>query len=191
MANNWHQQLLTQLRSLYSKLIHRILKNREESFSASAFAGGQDSVLPGLNRYLESAAHVAGEKETTNPAAVFKGTSEPWRPVTTVNRIRSALAEHFRKKRPATRLRPRISLDLERETWKHIHQAMRYAGEGDLNNARLHGQIAVEALHELSHYLPEEHYERFREEVLQRLDEMYQSIETSVIKGAASDGDAI
>lgn len=188
MFESWRQQLIKELLNLYSKIVHLVLKDRESSFRAADASGAHSAVLSELEQNLLNAA-AQPKKEGVGIENLASSVDAIARSKKIMNspfsKVRSRLADYFSKNRSTTQLRPQISLDLERETWKHINKAMLHAKEGDLNNAHLQAQIAVEALHELSHYLPEEHYERFRDEVLTRLEDMQNELERIAILGQA------
>lgn len=186
MPKNTRYPLIKELKLLYRRIIQLVLKQRETAYQPSVAHAAGSSVLHSLEKNFDAAAVLYKEQKGVDVShSVFDAEPFSDKPLTPPSRKESnGLSSFFSKKRPATQLRPRISLELERETWKHIHVAMRHAREGDMNNAHLQGQIAVEALNELAHYLPEKHYERFRGEVLDRLEEMQNELERSVIEGS-------
>lgn len=174
------QTLLAELRDLYAKVIKRVLSDRDTVFHAANVSAATDSVSPALDRHLESIVVTSRGNEGSDSLPVLTDNEKSKRQVTSLKRIGNGLSDYFKRSRPTLRLRPRISADLERETWRRIHMAMRYAGEGDLEKAQLQGQIAMEAMKELSRYIPEEEYELFRDKVLQELDAMQNAVVESV-----------
>lgn len=73
-----------------------------------------------------------------------------------------------------------ISLDtggkLIQSTWEHFHASIRLARQGNVKKARVHMEIANNALREAEHYLPEQAYSHFSQEVMQALDEISEQI---------------
>ena len=54
---------------------------------------------------------------------------------------------------------------LKKSTWSHIHTATLQARQGSLSNAKMHAGIANDALKEAAHYMSEEDYKVFCDEV--------------------------
>lgn len=65
---------------------------------------------------------------------------------------------------------------LIRRTWEHLHASIRLARLGDVKNARLHSELTNSALNEASHYLSEQEYFRFSNDVIQALEEINSQI---------------
>jgi len=60
---------------------------------------------------------------------------------------------------------PYMGEKLKNSTWSHIHTAMLQVRQGDTSNAKMHAGFANEALKEAAHYMSEEDYRVFCEEV--------------------------
>lgn len=60
---------------------------------------------------------------------------------------------------------PYMGEKLKESTWSHIHAAQLQARQGNIDNAKLHAGIANDALKEAAHYMSEDDYKVFCEEV--------------------------
>ena len=67
---------------------------------------------------------------------------------------------------------PYMGDKLKDSTWSHIHTALLQARQGDTSNAKLHADIANQALKEAAHYMSEEDYKVFCEEVTKTFKEL-------------------
>lgn len=71
----------------------------------------------------------------------------------------------FLHKQKAHEHDPRMAGKLQQCVWDHVHSAHRYARTGDGNTAKLHANIASNAIKTLSHYMPEMEYNAFYDEI--------------------------
>jgi hypothetical protein len=69
-------------------------------------------------------------------------------------------------------LDPELSKKLKQSTWNHIHTALRLARQGEARNAKLHLDIASQALKEAAHYMSREEHIAFTVEVQEKLGEI-------------------
>jgi hypothetical protein len=60
---------------------------------------------------------------------------------------------------------------LRESAWSHLHSALLYARQGDAGRAKLHADIAHQALKEAAHYLSEEEFEALSNQLEQALAE--------------------
>ncbi len=58
-----------------------------------------------------------------------------------------------------------LSGKLQRCVWDHVHSARRFAMTGDGNTAKLHADIACDAMKVLSSYMPDDEYSDFFNEI--------------------------
>lgn len=61
---------------------------------------------------------------------------------------------------------------LIQSTWEHIHASIRVAHQGDVKTARLHADLANNALKEAEHYLSAPVFSAFSQEVVKVLNEI-------------------
>ena len=65
-----------------------------------------------------------------------------------------------------------VAAKLQRSVWEHIHSAHRSARSGNSDTAKLHADLAVNAMKTLSHYLSAEEYSDFLTEISNRLQSL-------------------
>lgn len=66
---------------------------------------------------------------------------------------------------------PCMGDQLRESAWSHLHSALLYARQGDAGRAKLHADIAHQALKEAAHYLSEEDYETLSNKLEEALAE--------------------
>lgn len=54
---------------------------------------------------------------------------------------------------------------LKKSTWSHMRTALRLAKQGQIHSAKIHANIADQALKEVAHFMSAEEYNNFTEEV--------------------------
>ncbi|MDH5181717.1 MAG: hypothetical protein OEY07_18800 [Gammaproteobacteria bacterium] len=74
------------------------------------------------------------------------------------SRTENEFARHIAQRKFSSVSQPYIGDQLTARAWEHIHSAVRYAGLGDVDTAKLHVKIAGQALEEASHFLSEKDY---------------------------------
>lgn len=83
------------------------------------------------------------------------------RHVQTINRKElGELAKYF-KERNNKFIFNSLEEKLEKSTVDHMHEAIRYARQGDERNAHMHADIASSSCEELSHFMSKEQYHEF------------------------------
>jgi len=65
---------------------------------------------------------------------------------------------HYKFKKSSSNCNPAIKEQLSKNTWEHIHKAIRYARQGKKTEAKLFGELANNALKEAAHYMSEDEY---------------------------------
>ena len=79
------------------------------------------------------------------------------------------LSRYFKARRNSAELHPGLEEKLKHNTWVHIHAAIRQARSGDADNAKMHADIANYAYKELVHYLSEDEYNEFAQDIEEQL----------------------
>ncbi|MCW8831216.1 MAG: hypothetical protein OQK32_06825 [Gammaproteobacteria bacterium] len=82
----------------------------------------------------------------------------------------SDLSRYFKARSAGFELYPCIQEKLEHSIWDHIHSTLRCARLGDQRCSKMHADIASHACKELAHYLNEEDYQTFTDEVEDHLN---------------------
>jgi hypothetical protein len=92
--------------------------------------------------------------------------------VSLVSRTFNGLGMYFKSSQTESVLDPELSEKLKKSTWNHIHTALRLARQGDAGTAKLHLDIASQALKEAAHYMSREEHIAFTVEVEEKLGEI-------------------
>jgi len=64
---------------------------------------------------------------------------------------------------------PHMAEKFQQVIWEHVHAAHRFARQGDARTAKLHADIANNAIKSLAHYMPVEAYEVLCNDIRQQL----------------------
>lgn len=78
----------------------------------------------------------------------------------------------FRKDRHLSGRAASLGDTLKKSAWTHMHAALRLAKQGQLNSARIHANIANQAVKEVAHFMPEVEYEEFSTEIRNTLNKV-------------------
>ena len=185
MASHYNiESLIKQLQKLYRQVTARVLKNRIDSYRGDA---------KGASEFLSTSlhTHVDGLDRANEQSVVKKGNSDvaPEDSERSIDKSGGEASQHqgpfifkmlkgfqhyLRQKKKAPTLQPHLSQKLKDSTWEQVHTAIRQARQGDLIKARLHVDIAMNALDELAHYLPDDAYLLFRSEIKDQIDNIRQ-----------------
>jgi hypothetical protein len=106
---------------------------------------------------------------TRNPS---RGRRHSTHKVSIVSRAFNGLGRYFRSNRKGSVLDPQLSEKLKQSTWNHVHTALRLARQGEAVNAKLHLDIASQALKEAAHYMSREEHIAFTVAVEEKLGEI-------------------
>ena len=79
------------------------------------------------------------------------------------------LAKYF-KERNNKSIFNSLEEKLEKSTADHMHEAIRYARQGDERNAHMHADIASSSCEELTHFMNKEQHHAFVDEMKDRLE---------------------
>jgi hypothetical protein len=167
--------LLRLLKKLYSSIVMLYLRRLPKAYRRYDAEKKTPSLSSQLADCVEKIADtaVAAEHGVTDPPSVTTGNIHPPHlPVSSAAAGAGGLSLFLHD----THMHSAISLDagdkLMHSTWEHIHASIRYARQGELKKARLHVQLANNAIKEAAHYVTEEVYVRFTREVEEVLKEL-------------------
>ena len=79
------------------------------------------------------------------------------------------LSDYLQTRDRLTAVQPHLGDQMRESTWKHLVASMRLAQQGDEKGAKVHAELAHNAMKEASIYLTEEEYAAFEAEVKERL----------------------
>ena len=83
--------------------------------------------------------------------------------------IENELSKYLRTENLTSVTQPGIVTKLTESVWEHIHAALRIARQGDADKAKLHLDIADQALNEVGHYMSSDDFSRLVSSVEQYL----------------------
>ncbi|MBE9516159.1 MAG: hypothetical protein IME93_04195 [Proteobacteria bacterium] len=162
--------LLDILQRLYHQLAHLITALRLRAYRPTASGTASAKLVAQLHGYIiqssplepvNSSAVVQDDKppaETRKePARSRNGLTAPAEP--------NSLSQAFSKRHPAGALQNTVADKLMQSAWDHLHASIRYARAGDSDTARLHASIMENALKETAHYLKDNEYRCFIDQI--------------------------
>lgn len=165
------QGLLHMLNSLFSHISLLDLEKRKQSYRPHAATSHDLGALLGRNIERIAAHHGAGQgrpsrsrqRPETAPssATAAVGSPEP-----------GQAADYSGNQGTSLTSVPYLGDKLASSAWSHIHSALLYAHQGDIGLARLHADIASQAAREAAHYMSEEDYEQFMQNIEQALSRL-------------------
>jgi hypothetical protein len=173
--------LINALQRLYARIASLVLEKRMGSYreEAGSVADHRLSTLLSdhIDRLAESrpangvkAQGKAPEDEVhTATHNLSLGRRQSEHQASIMSRTLSGLGRYFRSNRTESVLDPEMSKKLKKSTWTHIHTAIRLARQGDARTAKLHLDIASQALQEAGHYMPKEEHIAFTVEIEEKL----------------------
>lgn len=168
------QSLLHAIAKLYSSIFATVLHERAAAYHANTGADDDDDIGVSLREYINHVKKTA----TTTPSSTPSAVTEPVLPTTirseqntalandlNAGALDSTLSDHFKKHTASSRLATPLGEKLKTSAWNHTHSAIRFAHQGDFASAKLHADLANNAIHELGHYMPEEDFIAFKRAV--------------------------
>lgn len=172
-----NDSLLAVLKRLYSKLARVALHKRMSSYQQWVNTENHQDISNPLYDYIDKLAssdavkapgvpHQTYDKE--QPAIATNNTTPPAaqeHKEIVINKTLEGLSLYYQDHKTAADSQPELSEKLKKSAWEHIHAVHRYARQGDVKTARLHADIANNALKEAAHYMTEDDYKAFMQEV--------------------------
>ena len=164
--------LLHKIRRLYTELFLVKLHNRIDSYHSLLHTHEHHSISKQLHKLIDETIDEASNRhsvtemktkyfeELNTPA---ENNQQPKLTTHSTNMITMTLngLSIFLHKQKIHENDPHMSVKLQQCVWDHIHSAHRHARSGDSYSAKLHADIALNAIKTLSHYMPEEEYNTF------------------------------
>lgn len=176
--------LLHALQRLYARITSLLLHKRMGSYREEAGSVADHDLTTLLSDHIDRLAEPRPANSGKSPRRVSGDdvhtatqNSTPGRPhavhrVSIVSRTLNALGRYFKSGQTKTVLDPELSKKLKKSAWDHIHTALRLARQGDARTAKLHLDIASQALKEAAHYMSREEHIAFTVEVEEKLGEI-------------------
>lgn len=185
----YRESLINKIRRLYTELFLVALHNRIDSYHSFLHSNKHNELSVMLHEVIDEIVKEASRNYSVEDYRniKFKGvegssTSDPDMPNSIYNHSANMGSmtlnglSIYLKKQQAQENDPHMSIKLQRCVWDHVHSAHRFAREGDRNTAKLHADIACNAIKALSHYMPAEEYSDFFNEIGNQLQPIEKSI---------------
>lgn len=176
--------ILGTLQRLYSRIALRVLQGRTGSYRKEGTPGSGHDIATPLSDHIESLAErgesssrkvPAGKSGQTARSTAVKSSRAPERPArkgSIVTRTLGGISRYFSRKHHGAVVQPHLSKKLEKSTWDHLQTALLNARQGKVTTARLHADIANNAMKEAAHYMSEAEYAKFKLAVDEKLGEI-------------------
>ena len=172
--------LIELIKGLYSRVVSLDLKKRMSAHQQGGAADAGHDIATTLAEDIEKLA--GSNSSAANDTA--SGTDS--RPVQRRSRSRpridrknpqstrrvTELTRFFKEAVNGSTLQPHVGEKLKASVWEHIDTSMRLARKGETVSARLHADVANNALKEAARYMPKEDYNAFYAQVKKRLQEI-------------------
>ena len=174
------ESLLHKVRRLYTELFLVTLHNRIDSFHSFLHLDGHLEIGKVLHELIDEivkdVSHNYSPEDYKDMKFLDSGTTtrhvQPdhnlYRSPSMASMTLNGLSV-FLKKQKAEEYNPHMADKLQRVVWDHVHSAHRFARLGDGNTAKLHADIACNAIKALSHYMSSEDYNIFFNEISEQL----------------------
>ena len=164
--------LLHKIKRLYTELFLVSLHNRIDSYHTFMHSNKHHTISEQLHKLIDETIDEASHNHSVtelkskylnqiSEASIQSGQTKIQTHSTNIMAMTLNGLSLFLQKQKAHENDPHMSAKLQQCVWDHIHSAHRYARAGDSYSAKLHANIAVNAIKTLSHYMPENEYNMF------------------------------
>lgn len=174
-------ELLRALNSLFSKVVLLDLQKRTTSYKQQGSRDIQQDIVTPLSDCIDKLAQaqapiVIQVANTEQPAAkINQDPAQLTSPQTaTVGMLSTNFSEYLKSHSIHSESGNYLGDKLKASTWSHFHTAVLKANEGDARTAKLHADIANQAMKEAGHYISDEDFKNFSEEIEKALNELKQ-----------------
>lgn len=165
------QSLLHAITELYSGIISHVVHDRISAYHSDG--GNSDDVGAALHEYIvrikRSTQHAdsptSTQAEPVAPHGAPHAHPQADMPVENGHDLAKALSQQLQKNSLGAELATSLGHKLSASAWEHTHSAIRFAHQGDYANAKLHADLANNAIHELGHYLSAAEFTRFKQAI--------------------------
>jgi hypothetical protein len=169
------------LRELYYKLCDMDLHKRMNFYNRNTGTDKAPDISASLTKHTDK---LAPDSKPTGPGATSTATARSSKIATKPDNaklpnqqpgwLNKVVNSIIRPKKFTSKITPDPYMGdkLKDSTWSHIHTALLHARQGEANTAKLHADIANEALKEAAHYMSEEDHKVLCEEVAKAFKEL-------------------
>lgn len=165
------ESLLQRLKKLYQQLFNLSLQNRTRLYNSNMHTQHHHEFGESLHDLIDEIINdisrtdniLTEEYLMSSQAELDSQLSSPTSPEEDPDKIPApagGLSLYF-KNNKVLEADPPVAARLRRRIWDHIHSAHRLARNGDAHTAKIHADIAIDAMKTLSHYVPDHEYIEF------------------------------
>lgn len=172
MSKNFsNHSLFVTLQKLQAKLAVVIVKIRAHSYRsvfktsshfnmASMLADQVDELALSMSGNIKPNDNNVDNQSHSSERTFNKPISKSNKIINTENIIdpETEFSKHLKERKHSIVSNRYIGDKLQESVWEHIHSAIRYARQGDVDTAKFHSKLAASALDESGHYLNNEDY---------------------------------
>jgi len=178
---NEHESLLQKLKNLYTQIFNLSLNNRTNQYNSVSNTNHHHEFGETLHELIDEIvvdisrtdSLIINEDQVSAQIEVdIKLSSPTILEVDPDKEIPPAdgLSLYF-KNNKALETDPPMAARLRRSIWEHIHSAHRLARSGDAHTAKIHADIAIDAMKTLSHYVSDHEYIEFFNMIKQQMND--------------------
>lgn len=180
------ETLLHKVKRLYSELFLTALHNRINSYHSFMHSNKHNEIGDTLHDLIEEIVREASSsgdaqdyKDIKQLDARISSVTEKLKHIRTQSQnsepgVMTDLSVHL-KKQYAQESEDNVSSKLRKSVWDHVHAAHRFARSGNSESAKLHVDLATNAMQALSHYMPVDEYGAFLTEISKQIQSMGKS----------------
>lgn len=174
-------ELLRAVHSLFSKASQLDLEKRTARYKQHSSRDLQRDIATPLSDYIDKLASGQSSHAHNIPHTIDASTDtdihitahqQSQQLNTTAGGASSNLTEYLRAHPVNSDTDSYIGNKLQASTWAHIHTAILKAREGDERTAKLHATIANQAMKEAGHFMNDEEFKKFSDEIEKVLNEL-------------------
>lgn len=174
--------LMNALQHLYLSISSKLVTRRIEPRAPSAMAGDSADIAASLDAHLGQQAE-ASQRALAERAAQVNGQAEQAIASEGEQHVKrhrpegkrsglglfGVLSKHFRRGAAKGDALASLGEKMKANTTDHINKALRLARQGNAQGAKMHAELAENAMKTASAYMPEDEYKAFKEMVENRL----------------------
>ena len=171
--------LLPSIQKVYSEVVLSILLRRMRTYHKSCTTDHWHKLKKPLKDSLDIASQLSRKRPPNNLKSIsvkVKKYSPANRPDTHDPVVNSKhineLSQYFKKQDGNANIASGIDEKLKHSAWQHIHLTLYLARNKQTVTAQMHADIAYYACKELAHYLPEQEYCDFINEIQDELQQI-------------------
>lgn len=171
-VKNRLESLLHSIAKLYAGIVATIVHERVTTYRADTDL--DDDIGKVLRTYIKQVKQRASVNPTGAVDPALPTEKSPEQNTSSVENPRdeafpNPLSDHFKKVNAYSELATPLGEKLKTSAWDHTHSAIRLAHQGDFASAKLHAELANNAIHELSHFMSEAEFLAFKRAVKDEL----------------------